>query len=156
MRQGEILGLKWEWINLNENLIFLPQTNTKSKKINKVPINQVLKTLLLGLKLKTSSSEYVFPSPKKMDKHLAWVKRSFKSACRIAGIENLRFHDLRHSSATRLVESGIPLHAVSKLLGHSSIRVTERYSHPESSVQDAVKVLANFTHHRSQEILENP
>ncbi|MCH7927647.1 MAG: tyrosine-type recombinase/integrase [Candidatus Dadabacteria bacterium] len=42
-----------------------------------------------------------------------------------------------------LVESGIPLHTVAKLLGHSSIRTTERYSHPEDSLKDAVEKLAN-------------
>jgi integrase len=115
-----------------------------------IPINGVLRTLLLERKLETPSNEYVFPSPKNKEKHLAWVKRSFKTACKRAGVENLRFHDLRHTAATRLVESGIPLHAVSKLLGHSSIRVTERYSHPESSVQDAVNILGDFSFHRSQ------
>ncbi len=54
------------------------------------------------------------------------MDKSYKTACREAGIENLRFHDLRHTVATRLVEAGIPLHAVTKLLGHSSVKITER------------------------------
>jgi integrase len=57
----------------------------------------------------------------------------------------LRFHDLRHTAATRLVESGIPLHAVAKLLGHSTVKITERYSHPEESVKKGTDILANYS-----------
>ncbi|NIU88375.1 MAG: tyrosine-type recombinase/integrase [Nitrosopumilaceae archaeon] len=48
-------------------------------------------------------------------------------------------HYLRHTCATRLVESGIPLHTVAKLLGHSSVRTTERYSHPENTCRCSCK-----------------
>jgi len=57
---------------------------------------------------------------------------AFNNAVRRSGIEKYTFHDLRHTAATRLVEAGIPLHAVAELLGHSSIRMTERYSHHQS------------------------
>jgi len=92
----------------------------------------------------------VFPSPKGIDSHLNWLKHSFKTACKKASTENLRFHDLRHTAATRLVESGVPLHAVTKLLGHSTVKVTERYSHPEESIKEAVEILANFNQNRSK------
>ena len=88
------------------------------------------------------SFERMFPG---ISKNINTVKRSFKTACNKAGIDNLRFHDLRHTCATRLVEFGIPLHTVAKLLGHSSIRTTERYSHPEDTLRDAVDILANNT-----------
>ncbi len=73
-----------------------------------------------------------------------WLQRTFREACKLAGIEGLRFHDLRHTAATRLVEANIPFHAVAELLGHSSIRMTERYSHPQESVIKGSEVLANF------------
>src|SRR4030066_516011 len=151
MHQAEILSLKWEWIDLENNLINLPQTNTKSKKTRKIPINPVVRRILLECKIRPGGSEFVFPSPKGLGSHLTWLKRSFKTACKKAGIEKLRFHDLRHTTATKLVESGIPLHAVTKLLGHSSVKVTERYSRPETSIQEAVQILANFTQNRSHE-----
>ncbi|HWP91747.1 MAG TPA: tyrosine-type recombinase/integrase [Thermodesulfobacteriota bacterium] len=149
MRQGEILGLKWEWIDFEHNIITLPQTNTKSKKTRKIPVNPVVRTILIERKLTSGGSEFVFPSPKGIDSHLNWLKHSFKTACKKASIENLRFHDLRHTAATRLVESRIPLHAITKLLGHSTVKVTERYSHPEESVKEAVEILANFNQIRS-------
>jgi len=145
MREGEILGLQWDWIDFKENMIQLPQTNTKNKKIRKIPINEKVRKTLLKLKLKTGGNKYVFESPVIPNKNISYIQRSFKTACRIAKIDNLRFHDLRHTVATRLVESGVPLHAVSKLLGHSTIQITERYSHPESSVVEAVTKLEIYS-----------
>ena len=142
MRQGEIFNLNWDWIDFENNFISLPQTHTKSKKERKIPLNQTVRKILMTRKLSSGGTDYVFMSPKGLYKNIRNVRRSFKTACKKAGIKNLRFHDLRHSCATRLVESGIPLHTVGKLLGHSSIRTTERYSHPEDSLKEAVEKLA--------------
>lgn len=141
MRRGEILGLRWEWIDFDENIINLPQTHTKTNRARKVPVNDIVRKIFLERKLLSGGSEFVFPSEESKTGHLEWLKRSFSTACRTAKIEDLRFHDLRHTAATRLVESGIPLHAVARLLGHSTVRVTERYSHPEESVKEAVNIL---------------
>jgi len=70
------------------------------------------------------------------NKPLKDIRTAFKNACDKAGIKNLTFHDFRHTFATRLVLSGVDLASVSKLLGHSSIQMTMRYSHP---TPDALK-----------------
>jgi integrase len=57
------------------------------------------------------------------------IDKSFKSACRRAGIEGLRFHDLRHTVASRLIEKGADIITVKELLGHSKISTTQRYTH---------------------------
>jgi len=59
-------------------------------------------------------------------KPLKSIRTAFKTACIRAGIKSLRFHDLRHTFATRLVLSGVDLVTVSKLLGHSTIHMTMR------------------------------
>ncbi|HEX3033704.1 MAG TPA: site-specific integrase [Thermodesulfobacteriota bacterium] len=70
------------------------------------------------------------------------LRTAFQYGCDRAGIKNLRFHDLRHTFATRLVLAGVDLATVSKLLGHSSIHMTMRYSHPTpEALKKAVEVL---------------
>ncbi|MFI5322370.1 MAG: site-specific integrase [Thermodesulfobacteriota bacterium] len=63
-------------------------------------------------------------------KPLKDIRTAFENARNRAGIKNLRFHDLRHTFATRLILSGVDLATVSKLLGHTTIQMTMRYSHP--------------------------
>ncbi|MCK5391241.1 MAG: site-specific integrase [Deltaproteobacteria bacterium] len=60
-------------------------------------------------------------------KPLKDIRTAFENARKRAGIKNLRFHDLRHTFATRLVLAGVDLASVSKLLGHSSIQMTMRF-----------------------------
>ena len=146
MRRDEVLFLKWEWVYLQEGFIILPLTHTKSKKSRRIPINQIVKQILREANLVSGRPEkgLVFQISPTEHGARTWLQRTFKEACSKSGIEGIRFHDLRHTAATRLVEAGIPLHAVAELLGHSSVRMTERYSHPQDSVIKAAEILANF------------
>jgi len=144
MRRGEILNLRWEWLDFKNSVITLPQTHTKSQNTRKIPINSKLRTLLLKLSMKKRDQEYVFPSVNSESGHMEGVKRSFMSACKKAGIQGLRFHDLRHTAATRMIENGANIVAVSKILGHSDVKITMRYAHPEESLKEAVEKLANL------------
>ena len=144
MRRGEILGLQWDWIDLDENIIILPQTHTKTNESRKVPINNTVRRILLQRKLKSGGSEFVFPSEESKSGHIDWLKRSFKTACRNAQIEGLRFHDLKHTAITRMVEAGIPRDDISKVVGTSYKLIVERYSHQKESLKKAVEILANY------------
>ncbi|MGE5443196.1 MAG: tyrosine-type recombinase/integrase [Ignavibacteriales bacterium] len=152
MRKMEILSLKWDYIDLENKVITIPQANTKSKKTRRIPVSSALRKTLLEQKLRSGGSEFVFPSTRSKSGHLSFLDRAFAAACKSAEIQGFRFHDLRHTAATRIIESrkGISLDAVKKLLGHSTIKITERYSHPESSIEEAVEILANFTTNYSQ------
>src|SRR5687768_5527689 len=55
------------------------------------------------------------------------VKKAWRNACRKAGIGDLRFHDLRHEAAFRMLESGFPLHHVQQMLGHGNVQTTDTY-----------------------------
>lgn len=70
------------------------------------------------------------------------MKKSFRTACTMAGIEDFRIHDLRHTCAAWLVTSGVPRTEVRDLLGHTTVKMTERYAHlaPEN-VRAAVTLL---------------
>ena len=124
MRLGEILNLKWNNIDLKARRIRVEKT--KSGKVRFIPIND---TLFYELRrLRNGQSPFVFFNPETMKPYVD-LKRGFKAACRRAGIEGMRFHDLRHTFATRLIENGIDIETVRDLLGHHSITVTQRYTH---------------------------
>lgn len=140
MRRGELFGLKWEQIR--NGFIYL--TETKSGKARQIPINdrlaEVFKEVRRGNQLK---SPYVFCGPD--GKRFFEVKRSFASACRRAGLEDFRFHDLRHTFASHLVMNGVGLKAVQELLGHADIKMTMRYAHlSQAHLKEAVAVLNNL------------
>jgi integrase len=142
MRKSEILTLKWTNVDLDNSIITLEHTNTKSKKTRRIPINSVLRRLLLEQKLKSGGSEFVFLSQdgKPYKRHDS-LKGAFERLCKRAGISGLRFHDLRHTAATRMIESGANIAAVSRILGHSDIKTTMRYTHPDNSLREAVELL---------------
>ncbi|HEX9666404.1 MAG TPA: site-specific integrase [Thermodesulfobacteriota bacterium] len=124
MRRSEILGLKWEDVNLKQRTITV--RDTKNFEFRFIPINETLLQTLTELQ-ENASSEYVFNykgSPVKE------IKSAFETALNKAKISRCRFHDLRHTIATRLVMNGVDLVTVQELLGHRSIVMTKRYSHP--------------------------
>jgi integrase len=73
---------------------------------------------------------------------LTEIKRSFKTACRLAGIDDFTFHDLRHTFATRLNESGVDKISRRDLLGHSTTEMSDDYTHSyDETLQKAVDAL---------------
>jgi len=142
MRRGEILGITWKCVDLSKRLIRIE--NTKSDRSRLIPFNNVLFDELLKLKKLNSKSDYVFVNPE-TKKPYQDVKTGFNASCRRAGIKKLRFHDLRHTFASRLVEAGISIITVKELLGHSSVKVTERYTHSNGdSKKEAIHILAKY------------
>lgn len=143
MRKNEILTLTWNNVDFDNNIITIEHTNTKSKKTRRIPINTVLRQLLIESKLKSAGNDYVFLSSKgKHYKRHDSLKQIFTRACKLANINGLRFHDLRHTSATRMIENGANIVAVSRILGHADLKTTMRYAHPEDSLKEAVEKLA--------------
>jgi len=140
MRRGEILGLRWRQVDLDRRQLRVE--NTKSGKNRLIPINNVLWLEFEALRAYAGPSGLVFANPRTR-LQFTEVKKSFRSSCQAAGIEGLRFHDLRHTFATRLIEAGADIISVKELLGHFSVRLTQRYTHPsQDQKRRAVDLLA--------------
>lgn len=139
MRRGEVLGLKWQNVDLENRKIKIE--GTKTDRVRFIPINDDLYFVLLELKEKGSHSGYVFENSE-TGRAFKDVWIAFKTACRRAGISGLRFHDLRHTFASRLIQAGVDIITVKGLLGHSSVRTTERYTHSNQKLtKEAVEQL---------------
>ena len=139
MRKSEIFNLQWSNINFDFNYIELLET--KTGKARKVPISN---TLLRVIMKQSQEYDYVFINP---DTKMPYkdIHKSFQSALKKANINNFRFHDLRHTVATRLVEKSVPLPVVQEILGHSKIETTMRYAHtiPNQKV-NAINLLSDY------------
>jgi len=130
MRRGEIFQLRWEHVDLEMGEIRI--VRSKSGRGRVVSINSGLLAVLKGLRSEAGSGFYVFINPE-TGKPYVDVKRAFQTACRRAGIKDLRFHDLRHTFASRLVKRGVDLILVKELMGHASVITTQRYTHSQAA-----------------------
>ena len=129
LRQMELLTLKWQQVNLeSRNIILDNRTHiTKSKKIRSVPINDnILQTLFEMQKYSTSENLFSYTG-RNIDVHISAKFKSYVLKAKVNPL--LHFHSLRHSFASWLVQSGVNIYLVSKLLGHANIQTTEIYSH---------------------------
>ncbi len=133
LRQGELLDLKVSQIDLKRGVLII--TEQKNRSVDTLPLTERAKGVFRKrLRVRHIRSDYVFPNSKgnKMDNRN--LLRAFYSAVKKAGIPKLRFHDLRHTFATRLVQAGVDIYTVQKLGRWKSIEMVMRYAHhyPES------------------------
>ncbi len=124
-RRGEVL--KIQPADIGSDSIMIRAGNTKTLKTRVVPIIPALRPWLRHLPLQISAEG---------------LKSGFRRAREAAKMPEVHFHDLRHSCATILLASGADLYTVAKILGHSSIKTTERYAHHQIDAQRAALVKA--------------
>ena len=140
MRRGEILGLRWANIDFERKIIKVDKTKSGDQRF--IEMNSTLLELLRRLRMANPGSEYVFSNFRTRQPFVE-VGKAFRRACKVAGIAGVRFHDLRHTFASRLIEAGVDIITVKELLGHSSVKITERYTHTRNELKRrAVEKLA--------------
>jgi integrase len=151
-RKRELLDAKWEDFDFERKVWVIPMT--KSGRPRHVPLIPEVVFLLHRLREalpKLMSQQllleipWVLPNPK-TGKPFKTIFNSWNTARHEAGVEDLRIHDLRHSFASALVNNGVPIYDVQKLLGHQDVRTTERYSHlaPERLRASAANVVKSY------------
>ncbi len=126
MRMAEVFGLTWDDLHYSEGLIAV-RSKLKGGRIRYVPMTPELAVELQRYPAGRGVNQ-LFPPKRSAKGERQRVERSFETVLGIAGIENCRFHDLRHTFASWYMMNGGDLYELAKILGHSNIRMTERYA----------------------------
>ena len=148
LRRGELLSLRWADIDRVARVLNVRGEGTKSGDSRAVPLNrEALETLTVwsddaGSKDDTPSAGLIFPGDD--GEEMGTLKTGFTAILRDAKIVGFRFHDLRHSFASKLVQAGVDLNTVRELLGHADLKMTLRYAHlaPEHKAAAVAKLVS--------------
>lgn len=124
MRKSELMWLRWSDMDFDRNLAFL--ADTKNGEARNCPIPEFVMVQLRPMR--RIGNSLLFPSTTDSEKPFEFKKHWFK-AMADAGIENFRWHDLRHTAASLLAMGGASLYEVGQVLGHRCAQTTMRYSH---------------------------
>ena len=143
-RKGELLGLEWSRVDFEANVIRLRASDTKAAKARLVPINGAAREALLRRyeyrSERCPDAAWVFCGPD--GERIVSVKSSYRHALQSARIAGVRFHDLRHTCGSWMAQKGVPIGHIAAVLGHSTLRMSERYSHlAPANARDAVAML---------------
>ncbi|HUX60145.1 MAG TPA: tyrosine-type recombinase/integrase [Ignavibacteriaceae bacterium] len=149
MRLGELLNMKWSWIDFQQNIIKVQCSDTfttKSKKERIIPISSTIRILLTNQFPKVidlDKKDFVFTRVSGIKLNEDFISKQFKKSVRAAGMDDkIHFHTLRHSFASMLVQRGVSLYVVKELLGHEDLSTTQIYSHlQKQNLMDAVNLL---------------
>ena len=130
LRKMELLTLEWNQINFKERYLILDNRNhlTKSKKVRTIPLNLTALQILTKREINKRGNLIFLVDGEQINPDK--LTKLFKGYIKRAKINNkLNFHSLRHTFASWLVQKGVSIYLISKLLGHSDIKITEIYSH---------------------------
>jgi integrase len=136
-RKNELLTLRWSDLNIEGCVITLRALNTKTARARQVPISSRLKDELqrIGEVSEPDSNDALVFS----NRNFKWL---WLAALSEAGVADFRFHDLRHTFASRLAHSGLSISELAALLGHTQIQTTLRYANPTAeTIQKATGIL---------------
>lgn len=135
LRLGELVNMRWSWIDFLQNQITVKCTDdfqTKSKKERIVPMSDKVRLILFRRFYSALhiSDEVVFYNKKGKMLYQETISKQFKRIVRKSNLnDKIHFHTLRHSFASLLVQKGVSLYVVKELLGHEDLATTQIYSH---------------------------
>lgn len=124
-RVRELLNARWEHVDVERRLWLIP--TSKTGRSRHVPLSGAALEVIAALP-RFEGCPWLLPNPATR-RPFTDIKRPWQTARAAAGLPGVRIHDLRHSAASFMVNSGVDLFAVGKVLGHVSVQSTQRYSH---------------------------
>ncbi|MBN6741694.1 site-specific integrase [Acidithiobacillus sp. MC6.1] len=130
MRRGELAAMLWQHIDVKAKALLIPESKTGDSR--RIPLSS--RALAVLDAKPRHKSGYVWGNI-----HQASISRAFARACKRAGIEDLRFHDLRHEATSRLFEKGLNPLQVAAITGHETLQMLKRYTHLRA--EDLAKLL---------------
>jgi Site-specific recombinase XerD len=136
MRRGEILRLRKQDVDFYRGNIHV--TETKIDEDRDIPMNDTITNELMT-HCANLKSDYLFANPK-TGKPIADIKNAFTGACEDAELEDLRFHDMRHTAATRMGEAGVDPFTIAAIMEHKDIKTTSEYTHATIAAKRAAVV----------------
>jgi len=125
-RRGELLGLRWKDVDFKAGVLTIPRS--KNGDARHVPMTTTVRSILSRLPRPLNASALVFPNTEG-NRDLRWAQKTVPASIRTAQIEDFRFHDLRHTFASRLAMEGVDLLTIKELGGWRSLAMVQRYSH---------------------------
>jgi site-specific recombinase XerD len=141
MRFGELAGLEWPAVDFQSRVLTVTGRTAKSMKTRHIPLNAEALDVLTRWRAQTNGKRLVFANPN--GDPIKSVKTAWTKVLNAARITGFRWHDLRHSFASKLVQRGVDLPVLRALLGHSDFKLTLIYAHLDDGQKvDAVARLA--------------
>jgi integrase len=143
-RLQEVLKAEWREFDLERGLWTKPSSHTKTKRLHRVELDGPALELLREMHTRRAHARFVFPGePSKGRgagtaselKPRVGLKRPWSAVVKLAGLEDVRLHDLRRTLASWMLSDGASLATVGKALGHTQVATTNRYAHLAPSVQ---------------------
>ena len=139
-RVSEILGTRWEWVDLDRRVINLPDSKTGAKQLF---LSEPAVVVIRGLsELPRSKGQPFVIRGRSIAKPFDNLRKVWRRVSKRAGISGARLHDLRHTAASIGVNGGLTLPIIGKLLGHTQVSTTQRYAHvnidPSLAAIDAI------------------
>jgi integrase len=128
MRRGELFDLQWQDVNAQEHYLTVAGATAKSQQSRHLPLNNEALSVLQDWSSSSVKKGLVFPSPR-TGKRFDNINSAWDNLMKESHLSDFRFHDLRHSFASKLVMRGVDLYTVKELMGHANIEVTQRYAH---------------------------
>ncbi|MGI9277243.1 MAG: tyrosine-type recombinase/integrase [Endozoicomonas sp.] len=134
LRRGEIFNLKVKDLDFTIDILTVTGDGAKSGQTRQIPLNAKIRSALHDWLLQTEYNDLVFPSPvtgNRFDN----IKTSWEQVKKMSGLQDIRFHDLRHTFGTRLAHNRIDLVTIKDLMGHESLDTTARYLHTSNELK---------------------